>query len=168
MAKSGARQLVDLVWKHNREATGHSWQRLNSSMAASVRLAISAGMRFAVDDFASIYSGMRGGYWFGAGERFYTLAVEFDNISACQSYEAWKDRKPFIHGGRRLAIDSEMDHWLSREDAHRLGRLVVTSFASDGSYLTAVTYDGGKVMRITLEQLRSRERELEKSKKAAA
>lgn len=174
MAMSAARRLVSLVWKHNREATGHSWQRLNSSMAQAVSLAITAGMRFSTDDFASIHADMRGGYWFGEEERFYGLAVEFDNLSACQSFEAWKARKPFVHCGRRVAVGSSMDAWPRPEATKDMTwPPEVTSFAADGASIIACTYkiEGersyprkiAKRLRITLEEIRAREREIEKA-----
>ena len=167
---SPARQLIDLVWQHNREATGHSWQRLNHSMADALRLAITAGLRFDLHDFAAIYKDMRGGYWFGEPEHsFYRLAVDFDHLSACQSFEAWKERPPFIHAGRRLAVGQQVTSWIAPGLSNQMPRAVVTSFAADGQSLTACTYKPGtsqakiaKRYRITIEALRARERDLEK------
>lgn len=134
---SPAMELLTLVWE---ETPRGSWDRLNQSMKVAMRLAITAKMLFALDDFATARRVFRGGYWFGVpmGEMFYSLAVETGNLSAAQSFEAWTDRPPFIadrvdHRKRgRLAIGSTFQ-W-------RGETVAVTSFAEDGSYLTACTY----------------------------
>lgn len=93
--KSPAYQLIEFVWSN----TAHDpWERLNHCMADAVELAIGAGMRFANGDFASIFREFRGAYWFGSprGERFYSLACLVDNVSACQSFEAFMRRRPII------------------------------------------------------------------------
>ena len=67
-------------------------------------------MNFNKEDFQNIFSKFSGGYWFGVnangkgyGENFYRKAVTSGNISACQSYEAFCNIKPFIDSkGRRL------------------------------------------------------------------
>lgn len=67
-------------------------------------------MKFNKEDFQNIFSKFSGGYWFGVnangkgyGENFYREAVTSGNISACQSYEAFCNIKPFIDSkGRRL------------------------------------------------------------------
>jgi hypothetical protein len=176
--QSAARRLIQLVWDHNREATGFSWTRLNGSMYRAVMLAIDAGMRFAVSDFAGIYEELRGHYWFGTdndhsqGEAFYSAAVKVDNLSACQSFEAWKKRPPFICEGRRLH-DGARFEWKGH-------RVRVTSFAPDGQSLTACKYKSyvvqpgylrekvEKRFKVTIEDLRASERAREKAVKASA
>ena len=164
--QSTAHVLVAHVWNNVQEATGHSWLRLNHAMYEAVKLAIEAGLRFDVGDFATFYSEMRGGYWFGQGdgsgmgERFYGIACKYGNDSACKSFEAWKARAPFVFGGSRLAVGSDLE-W---QDL----RVTVTSFAEDGQSLTACSYKGGerKVERrltITCEQIKA----AEKARKAA-
>jgi len=175
MAKrqSSARKLIKLVWEHNREATGFSWQRLNSSMHQAVMLAINAGMQFSLNDFSEIYKEMRGHYWFGPdnahsqGEYFYSTAVKTGNLSACQSFEQWKERPPFIFEGRRLHHGTELQ-WNNK-------RCKVTSFAKDGQSLTACSYrlvqdkreywqkKIEKRFTVTITELRKSEREREKA-----
>lgn len=79
-------------------------------MYEAVKLAIISQMKFNKEDFQNIFSKFSGGYWFGVnangkgyGENFYREAVTSGNISACQSYEAFYNIKPFIDSkGRRL------------------------------------------------------------------
>lgn len=112
---SPALAFVSQIWDHAQEATGHSWQRFNGALYQSVVLAIRAGLRFDEADFATFADKMRGGYWLGVGagsslgEGLYTVAVAADNLSACQSVEAWKGRPPFIYGGSRLCCGSKLD-----------------------------------------------------------
>ncbi len=148
--------LLDLVWNHGEQATSHSWGRVNTSMQRALSLAIGCGMKFAPDDFAQIQRRYRFHYWGGndAGgfaEGFYALAVAEGNVSACQAFEKWKGRAPFIADGvrpgrsvqfahrggfrekQRLAVGSTF-HWQGQE-------VKVTSFADDGSYVVACSYD---------------------------
>ncbi len=105
--KSKAFELIEFVW--NNEKTD-SYVRVNTAMYEAVKLAIISQMEFNKEDFKAIYTQFSGGYWFGAntngkgmGESFYSEAVTSGNISACQSYEAFYDFKPFIDTkGRRL------------------------------------------------------------------
>lgn len=131
---SPAMQFVRCAWENRCEATAHSWRTVNSTMHSALALAISGGMSFAKDDFAEINRAMRGGYWFGEdGEGFYASACEVGNIQACQSYEAWVKRKPFMWEGRRLSIRSRFQ-WEGRE-------VMVTSFQDgEGGSLIACSY----------------------------
>jgi hypothetical protein len=155
-------RLVRFVWEHQQEDIGHSWARLNSSMAGAVTLAISAGMTFALDDFSEIYSGMRGGHWFGVsgadmmGEEFYFLAVELRHLSACKSFEQWKGREPMIFSGNRLAVGSDLK-W---NGFH----FRVTSINKNG--IVAV-FNGTprKIVKLTREKLLEASRFISKSKK---
>lgn len=105
--KSKAFELIEFVW--NNEKTD-SYLRVNIAMYEAVKLAIISQMKFNKEDFQNIFSKFSGGYWFGVnangkgyGENFYREAVTSGNISACQSYEAFCNIKPFIDSkGRRL------------------------------------------------------------------
>ncbi|MCK4624345.1 MAG: hypothetical protein KAV00_03470 [Phycisphaerae bacterium] len=151
---SPAIQLLDIVWKNSVAVTGFSWDRLNRSMASALSLAIDSGMRFDPGDFAAILKKYRMNRWCGMdgglAEGFYMLAVVTDNISAAQSFEAWKGRKPFIADG----VDPpEWQHRVPRAWLRKRGRLAVgftfgwngemvtvTTFAKDGSHLVACSY----------------------------
>ena len=115
--KSPAYVLCKHVWNRNQEATpGHAWQRLNHSMHSAVVLAITSGMRFMKCDFKKLMDDFRGAYWFGCEhERFYSAAVDVRNISACQAYEEWAGRKPFILEGERMFVGRQFI-W----DGHRV------------------------------------------------
>ncbi len=104
--ESDAYQFLMLIWKNEQT---DSYRKLNRAMAMAVETAITANLQFAENDFDSICSNMRGGYWFGCnsngkgiGENFYSDAIGFNNISAIKSYENWEGLKPFIlkKGGR--------------------------------------------------------------------
>ena len=107
MEKSKAFELIEFVW--NNEKTD-SYLRVNIAMYEAVKLAIISQMKFNKEDFHNIFSKFSGSYWFGVnangkgyGENFYREAVTSGNISACQSYEAFCNIKPFIDSkGRRL------------------------------------------------------------------
>lgn len=104
-------------------------------------------MEFNKDDFKTIYTRFNGSYWFrvntngkGVGEDFYSEAVVSGNISACQSYEAFYDLKPFIDTkGRRLHTRA-MYH-----DNER--RYRVTGFDFDTKKVHLVSYEGGGYSR---------------------
>lgn len=148
MKKSPAYALIALVWD-NSSHRGGPWNRLNTAMQHAVHLAIDGGLTFAKGDFSKLLKDFRGGYWFGAdnGEWFYARAIAESNTSAAQAYEHYRGRKPFIADGvtparygsvakerkrERLAVGFQFT-WRNR-------RVTVTSFAKDGSYLTACSY----------------------------
>lgn len=103
--------FVQSVWDNSNSGKGHSWQILNGSLQAALHLAISAHYKFEPDDFHELYRRFDGGYWFGTnpdgkgmGVGYYAQAVECSNMSACQSYEAWRQMKPYLFLGKRLAV----------------------------------------------------------------
>lgn len=138
--KSKAFELIEFVW--NNEKTD-SYVRVNTAMYEAVKLAIISQMEFSKDDFKTIYTRFNGNYWFGAntngkgaGEGFYSEAVVSGNISACQSYEAFYDFKPFIDTkGRRLHTRTMY------RDSER--RYRVTGFDFDAKKVYLVGYDIG-------------------------
>jgi hypothetical protein len=178
--QSPARKLLQTLWDSRMDATGWSYERLNQGMRSALYLAIRMGMRFRADDFAEIHKDFRGHHWFitnndhSQGEGFYSEAVGVGNLSACQSFEKWKNRQPFIYEGKRLYSGAIVE-WQGETCA-------VTSFSEDGSYLTLCSYQGGlsryngrtllhgKVKRrfkVTLVELRAIENEKRKAKKKA-
>ena len=97
--KSKAFELIEFVWDNEKT---DSYLRVNIAMYEAVKLAIISQMKFNKEDFQNIFSKFSGGYWFGVnangkgyGENFYRKAVTSGNISACQSYEAFCNIKPF-------------------------------------------------------------------------
>lgn len=112
-SRSAALVLVEHVWNHIQEATAHSWQRLNWAMSDAVTLAIRAGLEFDAGDFEHIADNFRPGYWMGEtmGEYLYVAAVTAGNLSACKSFEQWKERPAFVLGGRRLTHGSTFDDY---------------------------------------------------------
>lgn len=108
--KSPVYRFVHMLYTESMEATGHSWTRLNTALSSALATAISAGMRMDPNDFNDIGGDMNGGYWFGTnnnesqGEGFYNVAVKANNLSACQSFEKYRGRNPFVWEGRRLCL----------------------------------------------------------------
>lgn len=136
--KSKAFELVEFVYKNERT---DSYVRLNKAMYEAVKLAIISQMKFNKDDFTNMYAEFSGFYWFGVngngkgmGETFYREAVNSGNISACQSYEAFYNFKPFldIKGGR-------LCKWRMYRDKER--RYRVTGFDFDTKKVYLVAYD---------------------------
>lgn len=140
--KSKAFELIEFVW--NNEKTD-SYVRVNTAMYEAVKLAIISQMEFNKEDFKAIYTQFSGGYWFGVntngkgmGESFYSEAVRSGNISACQSYEAFYDFKPFIDTkGRRLY---KRAMYRDNEKRYR-----VTGFDFDTKKVYLVGYEIGDV-----------------------
>jgi hypothetical protein len=177
--KSDAYQVVKLIYRGGWQATGKSFQRLNSSLFRVLDAAIDAGLRFDEDDFSKICKDFRGGYWFGIdndqnyGERFFRTAVEANNISACISFEKFAHRKPFNIENRRI--------YIGRDFIWKDLRVVCTSFHPEGKYVVACSYekyyghgkfvrgDGKpiKIFKITQNDLKEHRAELREKAKAA-
>jgi hypothetical protein len=154
-------QLLQQVWDHCHEATGHSWLKLNHATHDTLSLAVRAGMRFDEDDFSRLFrnardGGFRAGYWMGADtEWFYRLAVLYRNTSAWQTYEKYHGRKPFIVKGASICHLYEFTRDASGDGpcGDGLARLIVgaefqwngervrvNSFNDRGGYLNAASY----------------------------
>lgn len=144
--RSPAYTGVKHTWDNTGGCTPHSWDRINRSMDASLMLAIDSGQQFDVDDFLDICNDFLGGYWGQYGtdewERYYHLAITTGNMSAAQSFEAWKGRQPFIVDGpshrpqtrNRVAIGTRFQ-W-------QWHLVTVTSFSADG--IVACSYHDRK------------------------
>lgn len=156
LPRSAAYRLLQMVWRHSQVAAGPSWDRLNHSMRAALYLAIQSGMHFNLGDFARFADEFGSGYWLHndvgnmTGEMAYRSALVYDNLSAARSFEAWKQRPPFIVDQILGTAESCGD---GHFHAHASGRLAlgfrfawqglmvtVTSFADDGQSITACTY----------------------------
>jgi hypothetical protein len=106
-----------------------------------VNLAIRGELQFNEEDFLSINTKMRGGYWFGCnsngkgyGESFYITAVMTNNMSAIKSYEKWSGLKPFISKeGHRMRMGTQI--------CNAEYRLTVTGFDFDTNRIYFVAYD---------------------------
>jgi len=126
---------------------GRSWQRLNTSMSAAVRLAIEGGLSFDVDDFEAIARPLRMAYWCGAdsGEDWYRLAIETGHPTAIAAYERWRDRKPYLVRVKPREKTKLRLHLGARfcwhVDLKASVFVMVTSFAKDQSFLTACSYN---------------------------
>lgn len=143
--KSKAFELIEFVW--NNEKTD-SYLRVNIAMYEAVKLAIISQMKFNKEDFQNIFSKFSGGYWFGVnangkgyGENFYRKAVTSGNISACQSYEAFCNIKPFIDSkGRRLCKGA-----MYRDNEKRY-RVTGFDFSTKKVYLVSYQTSKGNVV----------------------
>uniref|UniRef100_A0A6M3L7C9 Uncharacterized protein n=1 Tax=viral metagenome TaxID=1070528 RepID=A0A6M3L7C9_9ZZZZ len=149
---SPAVQLVDLVWRNSFKGKRvTSWTRFNGVLQDALGLAIEAGMIFDKADFQFINDSYQFGYWGGndghmLGERYYAMATRYKNVSASQSFEAWKQRPPYIFDD--VFFDRFFGHekFLHARLVIRSGfkwnneAVWVTSFAEDGTYLVACSY----------------------------
>jgi hypothetical protein len=136
--RSPAYRLLAHVWKHEGDGMGKSWARINDAMQMALKLAITSGMKFDPEDFASFSKDFNSGYWIGDGEHYYAMACARDrqhgaNASAYQSYEHWRGRKPFIVAEEaregatriRLCVGQRFDwHIKLKTEA----KVIVTSF----------------------------------------
>jgi len=130
-------QLLSLVWKHNREATGFSWLKLNHSMRQALFLALHSGMIFAPDDFDYMVGEFRLGRWMRDLEHFYEQTVLYRNASAWHAVETFLGRKPFIMPG--ASIDSRTG---DGPCGNGLARLVVgAKFKWNGELVTVTSFD---------------------------
>ena len=134
---SPAMSLVRIVRNGCREfmrKTHRSNIKFDHCLEESISLAIRYGVTFARGDFQQIYGVFNPDSWRAneIGEKYYTSAVETRNMSACHSFETWKKRKPFIFDGKRIYVHRQ---FIWNQDS-----VTCTSFARDGSYLTACSY----------------------------
>ena len=152
--------LLHTIRRCHGQANGHSWRRLNISLRDVLRTAIYTGIRFEKEDFTTIADVrcLRFEHWCGvdnatnAGESFYRLAVQVNNISACIAFEKWRNRKPFIFHGERLCIGKFL---LWNGERHE-----VTSFSEDGSYIVLVRQSIPHTLRrLSVTDLKTRERD---------
>ena len=126
---SRAFTFIEAAWEGTPRT---SWLRLNQTMRRALEIAISAEMPFNPDDFAKIDKEFRGGYWMGEIEDLYAAAIAARHVSACQSFEAWRRRAPFVWDGFRIGVGSSLS-WDGLP-------ATVTSFADDGGSLIACAY----------------------------
>lgn len=149
---SPAMVLVQHVWDHCGEKGRDSYRTLNGSMHSAVTLAITSGMAFGRDDFTYFANRFRLSYWgtndgHMLGEGFYAAASKADNLSACQSFEAWKGRRPFVVRGDVCGTGNNgrvyvgKDLLLATGKGGRVERWSVTSFSEDGDAFVAVVRD---------------------------
>lgn len=191
---------LQLAWD-NACKKSHSWRILNSALSQSLNLAITHGFPFAEGDFHAIYKRFNFGFWggdtpAGLAEGFYSLAAGgprwgstgLSNLSAALSFEAWKNRRPWIFQGTRLALGSEVwwwekwpkvpadldpDRWIGRH--HKATRLWVTNL--DEEHLSLCWYrnpgnhqTGKPARRVVLQRddLAAANRQLAQFRKAYA
>ena len=127
---SPAIQLLKLVWQTSKTPTR---SKLSQVMNEALKLVISSGMRFDVEDFEDDVANHY------ADEYHYSLAVRTNNLSAARAWEAYRKRKPFFTNNvqynslqrarGRLIIGAEF-FWEGR-------KVEVTSFALNGDSLIA-------------------------------
>ncbi len=150
MKQSPAYKLLALVWENTPPG---SWDRVNHAMRAAMKLAILAGLRFDQADFGVVCCVFRGGYWYRS-EDWYAMAVAAGNIAAAHALESYLERKPFIADDVDPGQNETYAHSTGTRKRGRLAvglrfpwkgfRVTVTSFADDGTYLTACVYSAWK------------------------
>jgi hypothetical protein len=145
---SPAMAFLAHAYAHRSRAVQASGRRTKEGMRQTLLLAIQLGLPFALNDFTWLMSQQRRSYydtspfWFSdyitintsknCGEEFYTAAVQHTHTTACQSFEAWKGRKPFFAQGTRLSLGAAL-RW------ERLPTFV-TSFDDTHGTLTTCSY----------------------------
>jgi len=147
---SPAIQLIDLIWEKSFRCKPHSWNQFNASLQDALELAIKSGMVFDLNDFQYISDTYRFSYWAGndghmQGERYYALSVRGNNMKAVQSFEAWKNRKPFIFRNVKskyfMPTERKKCRLFAGSEFEWMGEWVkITSFSKDGTYLVACSY----------------------------
>lgn len=154
--ESPALHLMLFTYHECCRAAPFSFDRKNSALRAALSLAVCGGLRFDLGDFETIEERCKGHHWMTRdghmlGEGFYAGAVAEDNMSACLSFEAWKDRAPVIADDCQAAGYYRWAHASPRaRQRARLAvgsrlvwngeRVIVTSFAEDGSHVVACSY----------------------------
>ncbi len=138
--RSPAYRLVQMVWRNQSGAL--SYGNFHHGISAAVHLAIRYGLRFDVDDFQRLATEGRQLIWFYADEFCYTLACGCErglrNPSAAAAYETWKDRKPFKIEEPHSKTPTRI--YVGRQFQWKHRGVTCTSFAADGSHLTACEY----------------------------
>lgn len=133
---SSGYQLVAHVWEFRKKKDEESWLTINQVMSESVQLAIKAGLEFSLEDMKRISKDFRGQYWMSM-ESFYTLAVDYTNLSALKALEHYLGRKPFIlDTGARIHVSSDVD-WEGQRGS-------VTSFQDKAGVIIVCTYKAGR------------------------
>ena len=125
---------------------GHSWTRLNGSLSNALELAISAGLRWDIDDFGTMMH-ESSGHIPGDVDSYHAQACRVGNKSAANSIDAYQKRKAIKLGKgwtghiERLALKRVYVGygWHHPE----LGWLTVTSIAEDGESVVACSYEPG-------------------------
>lgn len=142
MTESPAMRLVKMVQGCTRV---RSRQKEVQIIHEALYLAVRAGLDFDPDDMSQLQ------WWMytddgGVGEHLYAVAAAEGNISACQSFEKMKGRKPFIIKGRRLAVGT----YIWRDDR----QWKVTSFTSDGQIIicTHKKHDPARYERVRVDR----------------
>lgn len=153
---SYAMQFLNAIWNGGQEPKPFSEPRLRAAMDDALELAIKAGLIFDLDDFSHLYDNfhMGSGYYVDSylwcNEKYYTVAVANENISACQSFEKAVGRKPFITDNVALPNYHYAGHFdgIKKRSRLTLGaefqwsgeKVKVSSFAKDNSYVVACSY----------------------------
>lgn len=160
---SPARKLFDTVRAGTTKL--RSWRDVNTSRQEALHLAVKFGFRFGKKDIAYFQS-LGGQHWLHL-ESMYALAVEANNVSACQAFETYFNRPPFIFSRKRLGIGSSLI-WNGRT-------VKVTSFNRDhnGPYVTLCSYKKkvagqpekvDRISKVTVAELKKGEPKENKSK----
>lgn len=145
--------LLDLVYEESCKGTNHAWSRINNAMRSALEIAIGGGFEWNLNDFAHIMLSYKSGYWIGDGgeERWYAQCVASCNKSAIDSFESFFERAAFIADDVE-PVECRIAHMTGTRKRERLAvgsrlmwkgqRIIVNSFAADGSHLNATDWIG--------------------------
>ncbi len=125
---------------------GQSRERWHDGVRSAVRLAISFGLRFDVDDFKTLATPKTKSYHdtmtYCADEYDYAIACGIErgraNPSAAQSYEQYRNRKPFLIADKDCTTPTRV--YVGREFSWQGLDVKCTSFSGNGSAFIACTY----------------------------
>jgi hypothetical protein len=145
---SPAMAFLAHAYAYRSRAVQASIRRTKEGMRQTLTLAIQLGLPFALRDFTWLATNPRPAYYdtspFGfrallsietsknSGEGWYTAAIQHEHMTACQSFEHWKGRRPFVVQGTRLHIGAVLT-WQEH-------LAFVTSFRDEEGTLTACSY----------------------------
>lgn len=92
-------EAIRIIYRHS---DGKSFRRLNAALYATLNACIEAGMKFELNTFDQVYAKFKGSYWMGnshgsrCGESLYGMAIKFNNMAACLSFEDWQQTPPVL------------------------------------------------------------------------
>lgn len=143
---SPAMKLIMHVYQHEGHGRGRSRQQSSEAVSSAVKVAIRYGLKWDKGDFAALAKQRRQSYHdtsvYQSTERDYSLACGSDrasaNPTAATSYEAWRNRKPFLLCDRSNVTPTRV--YVGRRIEWYGDDMEVTSFNDVEGYFIAVKH----------------------------
>lgn len=156
---SESMMLLTHVWNCGRGVKPFSEARFRATLHDALELVIIGGLEFDINDCSKFHDAFSWGVGYyveqllSFGESFYSLAIIASNISACHSFEKYRNRKPFITNDvdhNYHTLRSMPGRWDITRPRDRLGvgskfswqgkRVIVTSFDDKNGKVIACSY----------------------------